>query len=88
MSAGLAHQLRVRRAAAQRLEGGDPWPRQYGSDSEPTAAQLSAWSDAASHVAADGLCPIVPREVLRLLWKRGGADRQLAEQVAVNGGAA
>ncbi|MGW3542049.1 hypothetical protein ACWDNI_16100 [Nocardia niigatensis] len=81
-------QLRNRRAAACRMVGGDPWPRQYESDAEPTAAQLSAWADAANHVAADGLCPVVPREILRLLWKRGGSDRQLAEQIATNGGAA
>ncbi|MFF0607763.1 hypothetical protein ACFYUD_03725 [Nocardia tengchongensis] len=84
MSTDTVRQLRVRRAAAVRLEGGDPWRRP--EPAHLTAAQLSAWSAAANWIAADGVTPIIPREVLRLLWQRGGPDRQLAERIATNGG--
>ncbi|WP_156773008.1 hypothetical protein [Nocardia sp. 852002-51101_SCH5132738] len=80
-------QLHRRAAAARRLPGGDPWPRTV-RELDLSTHQLSAWSSAVNHIASDGVCPIVPREVLELLWQRGGADRELAEQIHERGGAA
>jgi hypothetical protein len=44
-----------------------------------TERALDAWRDAAKHVLATGRTPILPLEVRRALWRRGGHDRQLAE---------
>lgn len=82
----ISTQLHRRAAAARRLPGGDPWPATRELDL--STHQLEAWSNAVNHIASDGVCPIVPREVLELLWQRGGADRELAEQLAANGGIA
>ncbi|MBF6298035.1 hypothetical protein IU459_10800 [Nocardia amamiensis] len=81
-----AVQLRRRVAAAHRMEGGDPWPREH--DELPiTAAQLTAWAHAAAHILSDGLTPVVPVEILRALWRCGGEERDLAVRVAETGGA-
>ncbi|WP_245672818.1 hypothetical protein [Aldersonia kunmingensis] len=42
---------------------------------------LDGWRDAALSVLAAGRTPIVPLEALRALWRRGGADRELAEDL-------
>ena len=47
-----------------------------------TANGLDGYIDAAKHIiATTGLTPVVPPEVLRRMWARGGADRTLAEQI-------
>ncbi|WP_231984655.1 hypothetical protein [Mycobacterium sp. 852014-52144_SCH5372336] len=40
---------------------------------------IDGWRDAARHVLAAGRMPLVPLEVRRALYRRGGADRELAE---------
>ncbi|WP_156959438.1 hypothetical protein [Nocardia sp. BMG51109] len=73
-------QLRRRARCAERLPGGDPWLEGLHDDDQvPTARQLSAWSAAAQDIWQSGCTPVVPREVARQLWKRGGADRELVE---------
>jgi hypothetical protein len=44
-----------------------------------TDRAVDGWRDAARHVLGTGQTPILPIEVLRCLYRRGGADRQLAE---------
>lgn len=89
----LADDLRRRRDAARRLpplECGcrDPWTcRCHELSPALDARELAAWSDAARHVAIVGV-PILPAEVLRALWRRGGDDRALAEHIHDLGGAA
>ena len=76
---------RRRRAASWRLvplDCGcrDPWPCRCTSPALSDAA-LDGWRDAANHVLAGGLTPLVPIEVRRALWRRQGADRLLAERL-------
>lgn len=43
---------------------------------------IDAWRDAAKHVLGTGRIPLgLPLEVRRALWRRGGRDRELAEQL-------
>ncbi|WP_241011007.1 hypothetical protein [Mycobacterium camsae] len=42
---------------------------------------LDGWRDAALHVLAVGQIPLLPIEVRRALWRRGGPDRVLAEKL-------
>lgn len=42
---------------------------------------LDGWRDAAEHVLASGRTPLLPLEVRRALWRRGGQDRELAERL-------
>ncbi|OSC27105.1 hypothetical protein B8W68_09900 [Mycobacterium paraintracellulare] len=72
-----------RHAAAHRsvpLDCGcrDPWPCHC---TEPPLSEhaIDGWRDAAEHVLATGRTPVLPIEVRRALWRRGGADRELAE---------
>jgi hypothetical protein len=43
--------------------------------------QVDGWRSAAIDIIEDGYVPIVPAEVVRRLWKRGGRDRRLAQQL-------
>jgi hypothetical protein len=81
----VVRQLRARRAASYRLvplDCGcrDPWPCRC---TEPplTDVQLDGWRDAAKHVLGQGRIPLLPIEVRRALWRRGSADRALAEEL-------
>jgi hypothetical protein len=51
--------------------------------------QLDGYADAAQYILdTTGCKPIVPVEVLRRLWQRGGDDRVLAEKLrSATGGA-
>lgn len=74
---------RRRRAAAHRsvpLDCGcrDPWPCRC-TDPPLSEHQIDGWRNAAEHVLAGGQMPVVPIEVRRALWRRGGPDRELAE---------
>jgi hypothetical protein len=40
---------------------------------------IDAGRDSALHFLEDGRIPILKYEVLQALWRRGGADRELAE---------
>jgi hypothetical protein len=82
-----ATRLRRRRAAAQRmppLDCGcrDPWPcRCYATEPQLSEHALDGWRDAALKVLSGGHVPLLPIEVRRALWKRGGPDRTLAERL-------
>jgi len=72
-----------RRAAACRvvpLDCGcpDPWPCRC-TDPPLSLRAMDGWRDAALHVLSTGKVPILEVEVLQALWRRGGADRELAE---------
>jgi len=48
---------------------------------------VDAGRDAARDILATGQVPLLEFEILRALWRRGGADRVLAEQLhAATGG--
>jgi hypothetical protein len=40
---------------------------------------VDGWRASALHILDTGQTPVLPIEVLRFLYRRGGADRQLAE---------
>lgn len=79
-------QSRRRLASARRmspLDCGcrDPWPCRC---TEPplSARAIDGWRDAAMYLLANsGKTPLLPVEVLQALWRRGGADRALAEEL-------
>jgi hypothetical protein len=80
-------QLERRRDAAHRsvpLGCGhrDPWVCGcYATEPPLTDNQLDGWRDAALKVLSCGQLPLLPIEVRRALWKRGGPDRVLAEKL-------
>ena len=83
--------LRRRQRASWRLERfdcgcADPWP--YRCTEPPlTVRAVDSWRDAALHIIELGYTPLVPFEVLRALYRRGGDDRALAERLhAATGG--
>ena len=83
MISALLEPLRRRRAASRRLPPldcgcPDPWPCRC---TEPplTAHRVDSGRDAALHVLAGGHVPLLELEVLRALYRRGGADRELAD---------
>ena len=48
--------------------------------------QIDAWADCARYVMDTAGCtPVLPTEVLRALWRRGGDDRALAEKLRTAG---
>lgn len=78
-------QLRRRRATSRRmvpLDCGcvDPWPC---SCSQPPLSDyaLDSWRVTAEHLLATAGTPLVPLEVRRALYRRGGHDRALAERL-------
>lgn len=86
VSQDIGSQLGRRRAASRRtvpLECGcsDPWPC---SCARPQVSELwvDAGRDAALHIlSTTGKTPLLEIEVLRALWRRGGTDRRLAQQL-------
>lgn len=55
--------LKRRRAASNRVPGGDPWRRHY--DAIPlTEHQVDAWQRTVAHLTAAGFKAIIPAEVL------------------------
>lgn len=81
-------QRQRRRATSQRLVPLDCGCPQ-GRHSDPisclctnpplSTAALDGWRDAAEHVLSAGQIPLLPLEVRRSLWRRGGRDREIAE---------
>jgi hypothetical protein len=64
----------------------DSWPC---CCTQPPLSQrtVDAGRDAARHILASGKVPLLEFEILQALWRRGGADRALAEQLhAATGG--
>jgi hypothetical protein len=91
--------LRRRRAAAQRSaildtcgHGGhaDPWACRCRRPEPPlTDNQIDGWADCARYIReTTGHTPLLPAAVLAALWRRGGDDRALAEQIHAAGGTA
>ena len=81
----ITSQLHRRRSASARsipldCACRDPWPCRC---TEPplTERALDGWAAAARHLLAAGRMPLLPVEVLRSLYRRGGPDRALAEQL-------
>jgi hypothetical protein len=77
--------LRRRRAACRRMPPlgcgcRDPWPCRC-SDPPLTERQVDGWRDAALHVLGTDRIPLLPLEVRRALWRRGGADRALVQRL-------
>ena len=58
----------------------DPWPCRC-SDPPLSDKMIDAGREAALHVLEIGQVPLLEIEVLQALWRRGGDDRQLAEQL-------
>lgn len=82
-----------RRDAAERLAlldcgCADPWVCRC-TQPPLTDHQIEGWKSAAERVlGVTGNTPLLPLEVLRALYRRGGQDRALAEQLhAATGGA-
>jgi hypothetical protein len=60
----------------------DPWVCRCGPVPALSDHQLDGWADTARYVLdTTGCMPILPVEVLRRLWQRGGEDRALAEKL-------
>ena len=81
----VAARLHRRRTASWRmppLDCGcrDTWPCRC-TDPPLSVHAVDSWRDAALHITEQGYTPLVPFEVLRALYRRGGADRVLAEQL-------
>jgi hypothetical protein len=80
-------QLRARRLAAQRsvpLHCGhrDPWVCGcYTTEPPLSENMIDAGRSAALHILDTGKVPLLEIEVLRALYRRGGADRTLAERL-------
>lgn len=77
--------MKRRRAAARRLmplDCGcpDPWPCRC-SLPPLSDKMIDAGRDAALHILESGRVPLLAIEVLQALWRRGGPDRVLAEQL-------
>lgn len=77
-------QLHRRREASERMVpldcgcGPDPWLCRC---TQPPLSEraLDGYRAAARHVLDAGMVPVLPIEVRRALWRRGGDDRRLAE---------
>ena len=66
----------------------DPWACRCGTVPALSDSQLDGWADAARYVMdTTGCTPMLPVDVLRGLWRRGGDDRALAEKLRAAGGA-
>ncbi|GAS95650.1 uncharacterized protein RMCC_2616 [Mycolicibacterium canariasense] len=64
----------------------DPWLCHCTEPPLSTRA-VNGWRDAANYLLAQGKTPLLPVEVLQALWRRGGADGALAEELhSLSGG--
>jgi hypothetical protein len=83
------HRRRQAAADSRPLRCGcrDPWPCRC-TQRPLSARRIDAGRDAARHIlATTGNVPLLEFEILRALYRRGGADRALAEQLhAATGG--
>lgn len=53
---------------------------------EITDRIVDGWQVASHHLLSMGLTPVVPVEIGRALWRRGGEDRKLVSDIASRGG--
>ncbi|HYQ36847.1 MAG TPA: hypothetical protein VER10_13375 [Mycobacterium sp.] len=56
------------------------WPCDCG-EAPPSDRWVNAGAAAASHLLDIGCTPLLPQKVLCALWRRGGGDRALAENL-------
>jgi len=56
----------------------DPWPCRC-TDPPLSEKMVDAGRDTALLLLSQGVLPLLPMETRRALWRRGGADRELAE---------
>jgi hypothetical protein len=79
----LRSQLHRRRQAAARsvpLDCGCRDPGGCRCTQPPlTEHAVDSWRDSALHILRTGNMPVLPIEARQALWRRGGADRMLAE---------
>ncbi len=47
----------------------------------PSEKRTDGYRDAIEHLAEQGLCAAALTPELRLLWRRGGSDRRMAESI-------
>lgn len=73
----MTNPLKLRRAAAERLPGGDPWSGEH-LEVPMTDHQAAAWHAAVEHLERMGCLAMAPMNVRRELWRRGGSDRRLS----------
>ena len=84
--------LKRRGQASQRMQPRacgcrDPWPCRHHD--EPESENLvDAGRDAAQHLIDCGLIPLLHPDTMRGLWRRGGTDRRLVNQLRALVGAA
>ncbi|WP_137147143.1 hypothetical protein [Mycolicibacterium sp. CR10] len=82
-----------RHDAARRLPpldcgcGPDPWLCRC-TQPPLSAHALDGWADAARHLMVHGKTPLLPIEVLRALYRRGGDDQALALKLHAAAGVA
>jgi hypothetical protein len=81
-------QLSRRREASRRLASlecgcADPWSHRCDRSSGASMSEkaLDGWAQAILTLLAVGSLPLVPRDALRELWRRGGEDRVIAEKL-------
>jgi hypothetical protein len=86
-STDVVSQLRARRLSSYRLAPLDCGCRDTWTcrRMEPPLSEraLDGWREAAQHILhqTTDAAPLLPVEVLQALYRRGGADRELAEQL-------
>lgn len=79
-------QLRQRRAAASRLPvldcgHRDPWTCHH-DQGDVTDRYVDGYRDAAQHLLATGMTPAPNLAAMRVMWRRGGGDRDLVRTVS------
>jgi hypothetical protein len=82
--------LKRRRAAARRLAildcgCSDPWGHDHElllDEKKVSDVELDAYRDTALMLLSVGLTPAPNLPAMRMLWRRGGADRDLVSQIS------
>ena len=64
-----------------RLDCGCHDPCRCDYRDEPTEKRVDGYRDAIEHLDAEGLCPGALTPELRRLWRRGGTDRKIANEI-------
>lgn len=78
-----------RHSAAQRLTPlecvcRDPWPcRHHEANAEPSTLQVDAYRDTCRSLLSTGLLPAPRLPEMRALWRRGGEERELAQEISL-----
>lgn len=78
-------ELRTRREASRRMVSldcgcADTWPCRCTQPPLSDRA-VDSYRDAAQHILSSGMCPVIPIEILRALYRRGGDDRGIAMEI-------